>query len=82
MIKTGQEYFDYYKVVISSAYPKKTIVASTPTIEHVKSRLKELVEVLPPNSAFGRSRMALFMSKNKNECDNFVKYLETNFLRV
>ena len=23
--------------------------------------------------------MALFMSENKNECDNFIKYLETNF---
>ncbi len=79
VIKTGQEYFDCYKVVISSAYPKKSIVSSTPTIENVKSRLKTLVEVLPPNSAFGRSRMALFMSKNKNECDNFIKYLETNF---
>lgn len=79
VIKTGQEYFDCYKVVISSAYPKKSIVSSTPTIENVKSRLKTLVEVLPPNSAFGRSRMALFMSKSKNECDNFIKYLETNF---
>lgn len=79
IIKTGQEYFDCYKVVISSAYPKKSIVSSTPTIENVKSRLKTLVEILPPNSAFGRSRMALFMSKSKNECDNFMKYLETNF---
>lgn len=48
VIKTGQEYFDCYKVVISSAYPKKSIVSSTPTIENVKSRLKTLVEVLPP----------------------------------
>ena len=79
VIKTGQEYFDCYKVVISSAYPKKSIVSITPTIENVKSRLKTLVEVLPPNSAFGRSRMALFMSRSKNECDNFIKYLETNF---
>ncbi len=79
MIKTGQKYFGCYKVVISSAYPKKSIVSSTPTIENVKSRLKTLVEILPPNSAFGRSRMALFMSENKNECDNFIKYLETNF---
>lgn len=79
MIKTGQKYFGCYKVVISSAYPKKSIVSSTPTIENVKSRLKILVEILPPNSAFGRSRMALFMSENKNECDNFIKYLETNF---
>lgn len=79
MIKTGQKYFGCYKVVISSAYPKKSIVSSTPTIENVKSRLRTLVEILPPNSAFGRSRMALFMSENKNECDNFIKYLETNF---
>lgn len=79
VIESGAEYIDYYKVVISSAYPKKSIVSGNPTIENIKTRLKELIEVLPPNSAFGRSRMALFMSKDKSECDNFIKYLATNF---
>jgi len=45
----------------------------------VKKRVGELIETLLPNSAFGRSRMALFMSKNKQECDNFIKYMNTNF---
>ncbi len=78
-IPKGQEYIDYYKVIMTSAYPKKTIVSSTPTLKNVKERLSNLIEVLPNNSAFGRSRLALFMSKNKNECDNFIKYTKTNF---
>ena len=75
----GKEYTDYYKVIMTSAYPKKTIVSSTPTIENVKKRIAELIEILPKNSAFGRSRLSLFMSKNKSECDNFIKYLHTDF---
>ena len=35
--------------------------------------------MLPPNSAFGRSRLALYMSNSKQECDNFIKYTQTNF---
>ena len=78
-IEKGQKYFSLYKVVISSAYPKKSITSGTVSIQNVKQRIKELVEVLPQNSAFGRSRMALFMSKSKIECDNFIKYMNTNF---
>ncbi len=78
-IPKGKEYIDYYKVIMTSAYPKKTIVSSTPTIDNVKKRLAELVEILPKNSAFGMSRLSLFMSKNKEECENFIKYTQTNF---
>lgn len=78
-IPSGQEFFDYYKIVMSSAYPKKTITTGEPTIENVIKRMGELVEVLQPNSAFGRSRMALFMTKSKEECDNFLKYIRTKF---
>lgn len=78
-IPSGKEFFDCYKVVMSSAYPKKSITTGNPTIDNVKKRLGELVEVLPPNSAFGKSRMALFMTKSKKECENFLKYIRTNF---
>lgn len=78
-IPRGHEYIPMYKVIITSAYPKKSIVSGAPTIENVKKRLEKLIEILPPNSAFGRSRLALFMSKSKKECDNFIKYTQTNF---
>lgn len=78
-IPKGAEYLDLYKVVIPSAYPKKTFVASQPSIANIKSRLQELTEVLPQGSAFGRSRLALFMSNSEQECQNFLKYTQTNF---
>ena len=78
-IKAGKEYLDYYKVILTSAYPKKTITSGNPTISNIKNRINELIDILPYESAFGRSRMALFMSKNKEECDNFIKYSNTNF---
>lgn len=78
-IPKGKEYLDYYKIIMTSAYPKKTIVSGKPTIENVKKRIDSLIEILPPQSAFGRSRLSLFMSKNKTECDNFLKYTKTNF---
>lgn len=78
-IPNGQEFFDYYKIVMSSAYPKKSITTGEPTIENVIKRMGELVEVLQPNSAFGRSRMALFMTKSKEECDNYLKYIRKKF---
>ena len=78
-IPKGNTYFDCYKVIINSAYPKKSLTSGNPTIANVLSRINELIEILPFGSAFGRSRMALFMSKDKNECDNFIKYINTNF---
>ena len=78
-IPRGHEFIPFYKVIITSAYPKKSIVSGVPTVSNVKNRLKELIEVLEPNSAFGRSKMSLFMSKSKTECDNFIKYTRTNF---
>jgi hypothetical protein len=78
-IPRGHEYIPLYKVVITSAYPKKSIVSGIPTIDNVKNRLKLLIEVMEPNSAFGMSRLSLFMSKTKEECNNFIKYTQTNF---
>ncbi len=78
-IPKGQGYLDLYKVVMASAYPKKTFVSGKPSIDNVQNRAAELIEILPKGSAFGRSRLALFMSNNKSECDNFVKYTRTQF---
>ena len=78
-IKTGAIFLNFYKVVLTSAYPKQKLTSGTPTIANVLSRINELVEILPFGSAFGRSRMALFMSIDKNECDNFIKYMKTSF---
>lgn len=75
----GQEYISYFKVVTTSAYPKKSFVSGEASISNVKRRVQELTELLPNNSAFGRSRLALFMSDNENECLNFLKYTQTNF---
>ena len=81
-IPIGHDYLNFYKVIITSAYPKKSIVSSNPTIENIKKRLSlnsDLVRKLDNNSAFGRSRMALFMSNDEKECDNFIKYMQTDF---
>ena len=79
VLNKGSEYIEYYKVIMTSAYPKKSIVSGKPTVGNVKKRLSELIEILPQNSAFGNSRLALLFSKSKIECDNFIKYTQTNF---
>ena len=78
-IPSGQKYFDYYKVIMRSAFPKRSLVLNNPTVNNVHKRIGEIVEVLLPNSAFGKSKIALFMTKSKEECDNFWKYLKTDF---
>lgn len=78
-IPKGHEYISLYKVITTSAYPKKSLTSGKPTIENVKRRIKELINVLPPKSAFGNSRLALYMSESKTECDNFIQYTKTNF---
>lgn len=78
-VPRGVEYLDLYKVVTTAAYPKKTFVASQPTLENVQTRLRELIELLPSGSAFGRSRLALFMSNSQQECENFLEYTQTRF---
>ena len=75
----GREYIEQFKVVTTSAYPKKSFVSGEASISNIKRRVQELTELLPNNSAFGRSRLALFMSNSKNECLNFLKYTQTNF---
>ncbi len=78
-ITKGNAYLDYFKVVIISAYPKQKLISGKNSIENIKKRIFELVTLLPKNSAFGRSRMALFMSRDEEECKNFMKYMQTDF---
>ena len=62
-----------------SAYPKCKIVSSSPTISNVKKRIGGIAEILPLHSAFGNSRMMLYASEHKNDCRNFLKYMQTTF---
>lgn len=78
-IPRGEKYIGHYKVIITSAYPKKSIVSGSPTVENVHNRLSELVEVLQQNSACGASRLCLYMSEDKQDCDRFLKYTQTHF---
>ena len=78
-IEKGKEYIDLYKVITTSAYPKQKFSSGKPTLDNIKKRAKEIIEVLPAHSAFGRSRMLLFASDRKEDCDNFIKYTQTTF---
>lgn len=78
-IPKGHDYLDKYKVIMTSAYPKKSLVSGNPTIENVKKRTNELIEIMEKESAFGASKIAVFMSNSEKECDNFLKYTKTNF---
>lgn len=78
-VQKGCEFINKYKVVSTSAYPKKTFSSGKPTVDNVLRRLSDLVEILPSGSAFGSSKLALFMSSNKDNCDNFIKYTQTRF---
>lgn len=79
ILPKGEGFIDKYKVIMTSAYPKKSLVSGTPTVNNVKKRSSELIEIMEKESAFGASRIAIFMSDNKKECENFLKYTKTNF---
>lgn len=79
-IKKGKEYIDKYKVICTSAYPKQKFSSGKPTVKNVKKRVVDLIEILPKQSAFGRSRMLLFSSDKESECNNFLKYMQTTFV--
>ncbi len=78
-IPQGHDFIDTYKVITTSAYPKKTFASGTPTLSNVHERLTQLIELLPKNSAFGGSRIALMMSHDEQECKNLITYTKTNF---
>ena len=78
-ISKGSDILDNYKVICPSAYPKKTFVSGRPTGRNVHRRLGELIGIIEPNEACGRSRLVMFSSPDKVECENFVKYTDTMF---
>jgi hypothetical protein len=78
-IPKGHSYIGRYKVIMTSAYPKQKLTLGNPTIENVLMRSKELINILPQNSAFGASRLSLYMSDNEQDCKNFIKYTQTRF---
>lgn len=78
-IPKGHNYLSKYKVIMTSAYPKKSLVSGKPTVDNVKKRINELIEIIEKESAFGASKIAIFMSDNKTECNSFLKYTKTNF---
>ena len=78
-INKNTHLIDEYKIAMTSAYPKKSLVTGEPTIDHVHGRIKELIQQYPPNSIFGRSKMLIFSSPVKVDADNFIKYTHTRF---
>lgn len=70
---------DEYKVAMPSAYPKKTLVSGVPTIDNVLVRASEIIQTYEPKKIFGRSKMLIFNSPEKNDVDNFMKYTQTRF---
>lgn len=78
-ITKGSDILDNYKVICPSAYPKQKFSSGRPTGRNVHRRLGELIDIIEPNEACGRSRLVMFSSRDKVECDNFVKYTMTMF---
>lgn len=67
-IKTGLEYLDKWKVIVSSAHAGG-------------QKRSNQIEVIDNFSAFGRSRIALKTFDTREEANNFYKYVESEFIR-
>lgn len=78
-IARGLDILDSYKVICPSAYPKQKFASGTPTAANVHLRLTELIDIIDPNEACGRSRLVMFASPDKTECMNYLKYTQTTF---
>jgi hypothetical protein len=70
---------DDYKVVVTSAFPRKSVVNGLPTSANVASRLAELLKIIDPPAATSRTRLVLLHSKSRLDCENFLKYSQTRF---
>ena len=68
IIKTGKQYLDDWKVIVSSANAGG------------QKRSNQL-EIVDNYSAFGRSRVALKTFKTKKEAENFYKYCKSDLIR-
>lgn len=79
VITKNAELIDYFKVAMTSAYPKKSLVSNLATVENVQKRANELIDIYGPGTAFGRCKMLIFKSLNESEIHNFIKYTQTRF---
>lgn len=68
VIKTGKEYLDKWKVVVSSANAGG-------------QKRDNQIAVLDNHSAFGRSRVALKTFQTEKEARNFLKYAQSEIIR-
>ena len=83
-ITTNEEMIDTFKVVTISAYPKSHFVIEKTgkSLEGIKQQTSKVVEIVDSPSAVGRTKIVLFSSKNKKECENFLKYFQTDFVAI
>ena len=68
VIKTGLEYLDDWKVIVSSANAGG-------------QKRSNQISVIDNHSAFGRSRVALKTFKTKKEANNFLAYAQSELIR-
>lgn len=78
-IPKGHELIETWKVTLTSAYPRKSVVNGLPTTENVQMRIEELFDIVEPPSATSRTRLVLHHSTSLQECENFMKYAKTKF---
>jgi len=67
-IKTGREYLDKWKVIVSSANAGG-------------QKRNNQIEIVDNHSAFGRARVALKTFDSEEEAKNFLKYVESELIR-
>lgn len=60
---------ELYKVVTASAYPNESL-------KNIKN-----IEILEPNEMFGRTKLEIYSSDNLIDAENFVKFLQTDFVK-
>lgn len=69
VIKTGKEYLNKWKVVVSSANAGG-------------QKRSNQIQILDNYSAFGRSRVALKTFETEKEAQNFLAYVKSKFIRL
>ena len=59
-----------YKIIISSAYPNEAF------------KNPKNIEIIGKDEMFGRSKLAIYDTPEKQKAENFLKYLKTNFVKL
>ncbi len=75
----NQTFLDKFKVLAPSAFPKQKFVTKGTDFKSVAGRLEGLLEIVDPPSAYGGSRICVFSSESRTECQNFLVYASTRF---